>query len=105
CDTLHLWTQVAGKVRIALMPLVNHWWNATFAVNARGLAALATPFPGGSFDIVFDLVDHRLVVATSDGRSEGFALAPMTVADFYAAFMDRLRRLGITARIWTMPGE
>src|ERR1700761_1165124 len=93
CDTLHLWTQIAGKVRIALTPLVNHWWNATFFVTARGLTAPAMAFRDGTFDIVFDLTGHRLVIATSDGRTESFALEPMTVADFYAAFMERLRVL------------
>ncbi|MGB7037026.1 MAG: DUF5996 family protein [Xanthobacteraceae bacterium] len=105
CNTLHLWTQIAGKVRVALTPLVNHWWNATFFVTARGLAAPSMPFRDGTFDIVFDLAGHRLVIATSDGRTESFALAPMTVADFYAAFMAALRKLGIEVRIWTMPSE
>jgi len=105
CDTLQLWMQIAGKVRIALTPLVNHWWNATFLVTARGLAAPATPYAGGAFDIVFDFADHRLVIETSDGRVESFALEPMAVADFYAEFVKRLRRLGIDVHIWTMPSE
>ncbi|MGC1780088.1 MAG: DUF5996 family protein [Xanthobacteraceae bacterium] len=105
CATLHLWTQIAGKVRIALTPLVNHWWNATFYVTARGLVAPAMPFRDGSFDIVFDFAEHRLVIATDDGRTESFALAPMTVAEFYAAFMAALRKLGIEVRIWIMPSE
>ncbi len=105
CDTLHLWTQIAGKVRIATTPLVNHWWNATFFVTARGLAAPANSHAGRSFDIMFDFVEHQLCLATSDGRGECFALKPMTVADFYAEFMQRLRRLGIDVHIWTMPSE
>ena len=105
CDTLQLWTQIAGKVRIALTPLVNHWWNATFLVTARGLAAPATPYAGGAFDIVFDFADHRLVIETSDGRVESFALEPMAVAGFYAEFMQALRRLGIDVQIRTMPCE
>ena len=88
CETLYRWTQVAGKVRLALTPLVNHWWNVTFRVSARGLVAPANPYAGGTFDIVFDFVDHQLRIATSDGRTEGFALVPMSVADFYAAFMQ-----------------
>src|ERR1700689_5503616 len=83
CDTLQLWTQVVGKVRIALTPLINHWWNATLLVTARGLAAPAMPYAGGTVDIVFDFVDHRLAVETSDGLAESFALKPMAVADFY----------------------
>jgi hypothetical protein len=105
CDTLQLWTQIAGKVRLALTPLINHWWNVTFHVHARGLVAPANPYRDRSFDIVFDFIDHRLVIAASDGRSESFALRPMTVADFYAAFMDALRRLDIAVRIRTQPCE
>jgi hypothetical protein len=105
CDTLHLWTQIAGKVRLALTPLINHWWNVTFRVTARGLAAQATPYRGRTFDMVFDFVDHRLDIETSDGRSESFGLQPMSVADFYAAFMSRLSRLGIDVHVWTMPSE
>ena len=105
CDTLHLWTQIVGKVRIALTPLVNHWWNSTFFVTARGLIAPAMPHGGGTFDVMFDFTEHRLAIATSDGRRSGFALAPMPVADFYAAFTGELRRLGIDATIWTTPCE
>jgi hypothetical protein len=105
CDTLHLWTQIVGKVRIASTPLTNHWWNATLFVTGRGLTAPAMSYPGGTFDVIFDFADHQLVIETSECRSESFALKPMSVAEFYAAFMERLRRLGIDVRIWTMPGE
>jgi hypothetical protein len=105
CDTLQLWTQIAGKVRIALTPLINHWWNATFLVTARGLLAPAMPYADGTFDIVFDFAHHRLVAETNDGRSQSLALKPMTVADFYAEFMGLLRRLGIDVRIRSMPCE
>jgi hypothetical protein len=105
CDTLQLWTQVAGKVRLKLTPAVNHWWNVTFSVHARGLIAPANPYAGGTFDIDFDLLGHELRILTSDSRVETFALRPMTVADFYAEFMERLRRLGIDVHIWTMPSE
>jgi hypothetical protein len=105
CETLHRWTQIAGKVRLALTPLVNHWWNVTFQVSSRGLVAPANPYAGRTFDIVFDFVDHQLRIETSDGRAERFALAPMSVADFYAAFMQRMRRLDIDVHIWTMPSE
>ena len=105
CDTLQLWTQIVGKVRIALTPLINHWWNATLHVTSRGLAAPAMPYEGRSVDIVFDFLAHRLVVETSDGGAATLPLEPMTVADFYAAFMAALRRLGIGVHIWTMPSE
>ncbi len=105
CDTLQLWTQIVGKVRIATTPLVNHWWNATLFVTSRGLIAPAMPCAGGTFDIGFDLIRHRLSIETSDGRSESLALEPMSVADFYAAVMERLKRLGIAVPICTMPCE
>jgi hypothetical protein len=105
CDTLHLWTQVAGKVRLALTPLVNHWWNVTFRVTSRGLIAPANHYGGRSFDIMFDLFDHQLLIATSDGSLESFPLKAMPVAEFYEAFMDSLRRLDIDVQIWTMPSE
>ncbi len=105
CDTLQLWTQIVGKVRIALTPLTNHWWNSTFFVTARGLIAPAMPYAGGIFDVTFDFTRHRLDIETSDGRVESFALAPMAVCDFYAEFMARLRRLGIDVHIRTMPCE
>src|SRR5208282_5766731 len=65
CETLHRWTQIAGKVRLATTPLVNHWWNVTLHVNSRGLVAPANSYAGGAFDIAFDFVDHRLRIATS----------------------------------------
>jgi len=105
CDTLQLWTQIVGKVRIATTPLINHWWNATFLVTARGLAAPAMPYAAGTFDIIFDFANHQLVIETSNCRVEKFALKPMAVADLYAEFMERLRRLGIDVRIRTMPCE
>jgi hypothetical protein len=105
CGTLHLWTQIAGKVIMALTPLINHWWNVTFHVTSRGMIKRAIPHPGGVFDIVFDFIDHRVAIAASDGRVESILLRPMTVADFYAAFMERLRRLGIEVDITNMPCE
>jgi hypothetical protein len=105
CNTLLLWLQIVGKVRIACTPLINHWWNATFKVTSRGPFAPAMPYHGRTFDVLFDFTDHRLLIATSDGRTETLALAPMAVADFYAAFIQALRRLGIDVHIWTMPSE
>jgi len=105
CDTLHPWTQIVGKVRIALTPLVNHWWNATFLVTARGLAAPAMPYAGRALDVIFDFVNHRLLIETSDGGVESIALKAMAVADFYNEFMQRLQRLGIGIHIRTMPSE
>jgi hypothetical protein len=105
CETLQLWAQIAGKVIMTLTPLVNHWWNVTFHVTARGMAKRAIPYRGRVFDIVFDFIDHRLDIETSDGRVESIPLRPMAVTDFYTEFMQRLRRLDIDTRIWTMPCE
>ncbi len=105
CETLQLWTQIAGKVVLALTPLVNHWWNVTFHVTARGMAKRTIPYRGRAFDIAFDFLDHRLVISTSDGRRESLPLKPMTVADFYAAFMQRMQRLGIETHVSTTPCE
>jgi hypothetical protein len=105
CDTLHLWTQIVGKVRLATTPLINHWWNVTFQVNSRGLIALANCCAGRTFDIVFDFVDHQLSIVTSEGHTENVPLRPIRVADFYAEFMRRLRHLDIDVHIWTMPSE
>jgi hypothetical protein len=105
CETLVLWTQIVGKVRIACTPLINHWWNATFYVSSRGLISPAMPYRARTFDVIFNFDEHRLRIETSDGRAEELALEPMAVADFYAAFMERLRNLDIDVQIWTMPSE
>ena len=78
CDTLLLWMQIVGKVRIACTPLISHWWNATFEVTSRGLLAPAMPYRGRSFDVVFDFTRHRLFIEASDGRVETLAGAPLT---------------------------
>jgi uncharacterized protein DUF5996 len=105
CDTLHLWTQVVGKVRMVLTPLVNHWWNVTLYATSRGLTTSPIPFGARSFEIAFDFVDHQLRIETSDGATQRITLQPMSVADFYAELMSRLHRLGLKAHIWTMPSE
>jgi hypothetical protein len=105
CETLILWTQMVGKVRIACTPLINHWWNATLDVTSRGLIATAMAYRGRTFDILFDFAEHRLRIEASDGRAEELALEPMAVADFYAAFMQALHRLDIDVQIWSMPSE
>ena len=104
-DTLHLWTQVVGKVRMALTPAVNHWWHVPLYVTARGLTTSPMPVGGRSVEIAFDFIDHRLSVQCSDGRADGFALAAMSVAAFHARLMAILSGLGVTVRIWTTPCE
>jgi hypothetical protein len=103
--TLHMWTQVVGKLRMALSAPVNHWWHVPLYVSARGLTTSPIPCGGRSLEIAFDFVAHRLVVACSDGRVETQALAPMSVARFYREVMAALGRLGVTAHIWTRPCE
>jgi hypothetical protein len=105
CETLHRWTQVVGKVRMALTPLVNHWWNVTLHVTSRGLTTTPVAFGARTFCINFDFIDHRLVITTSDGAIEQFALTPMAVADFYTQVIGCLERLGVEVHIWTMPNE
>jgi hypothetical protein len=105
CETLHRWTQVVGKVRLALTPLVNHWWNVTLYVNSRGLTTSPIPCGNRTFEIALDFLDHHLIIATSDGLRERLALREMSVANFYAEVMSRLERLGIKVHIWTMPNE
>lgn len=105
CDTLHLWTQVVGKIRLAHAPMVNHWWQVPLYVSSRGLTTSPIPYGSESFQVDFDFIDHELEIRTSRGEVETLALAPRTVADFYREIMGRLRALGLQTRIWTMPVE
>src|ERR1039458_24483 len=95
CATLHMWTQIVGKVRLALSPRVNHWWEVPLYVNSRGLTTSAIPYRGEIFEVQFDFIDHKLIIQTSWGSSKILSLKPQSVADFYAAFMSALRSLGI----------
>ena len=104
-DTLHMWTQIVGKIRMTLTPLINHWWNATLYVSARGLETSPIPYEGRTFEIKFDLISHQLVIETSEGAVRTMELAPRTVADFYAELMSTLRSLGIEVRIRARPDE
>jgi hypothetical protein len=103
--TLHRWTQMVGKVRLALAPRINHWWQVPLYVTARGLTTSPIPYGARSFQIDFDFIAHRLVIAASDGATETFALRPQSVAEFHRTLMARLRALGIEVQIWTTPVE
>jgi len=103
--TLHMWTQIVGKVRLALSPAVNHWWQVPLYVSARGLTTSAIPCPLGNFEIEFDFIEHVLRIATSRGEMKTIKLAPRSVADFYAEFLATLASLDIDAKIWPMPVE
>jgi Family of unknown function (DUF5996) len=103
--TLHMWTQVVGKIRLALTPLVNHWWNVPLYVTARGLTTSPMPYGDCTLEILFDFIDHRLAIETSDARRVTLALRPQTVAAFYDELMRSLSQLEMPVKIWTMPQE
>lgn len=103
--TLHMWTQIVGKVRLKLTPLVNHWWNVPLYVTARGLSTSRIPYGDRAFELYFDFQRHRLVLETSDGISKLLPLGPRSVSDFYREVMDMLRAAGIEVKIWRMPVE
>lgn len=105
-NTLHLYLQIVGKIRLRMHPRVNHWWHVTFYVSPRGLTTRTIPYDGGNFEIEFDFRDHALKIRASDGRSEDFALYDgLSVADFYASVFANLAKLGIKPEIWAVPYE
>ena len=105
CDTLHMWTQIVGKVRLSLTPTVNHWWNVPLYVSARGLTTSEIPYDGRWFDMEFDFVDHVLRIRVSDGTVKTVKLVPRSVADFYRETMATLRSIGIEVTIREIPNE
>jgi Family of unknown function (DUF5996) len=103
--TLHLWTQIVGKIRLALTPWQNHSWHVALYVTARGLTTSPIPAGGGSFQIDFDFIDHVLWIRASSGAFRRIILRPVSVAEFYNEVMSALRELGIRVSIDTMPNE
>ena len=103
--TLHMWTQIVGKVRLGLCPHINHWWEVPLYVNSVGLTTSAIPWSHGVFEVQFDFLRHVLSIQTSEGHSRTIALVPKSVADFYREFLSQLRDLGIDIEIWRMPVE
>lgn len=103
--TVHMWSQVVGKIALAKTPLVNHFWNATLRVTPRGLRTLPLAAGSGAFAMEFDFVDHVLRINCEGGETRSVKLEPRSVADFYAAVMQALAELNIDAKIWTMPVE
>jgi uncharacterized protein DUF5996 len=103
--TLHMWTQIVGKVRLALAPPLNHWWHVPLYIDGRGFTTSAIPYRQREFQVDFDFVDHRLLVTDTDGGSFAMPLEPKSVARFYREFMDGLRDLGIDVRIRPRPVE
>ncbi|WP_314146662.1 DUF5996 family protein [uncultured Leifsonia sp.] len=104
-ETLHMWLQIVGKIRMAGSPFVNHWWHVTLTLTARGLGTGPIPIDGRILDIEFDFIDHQLTLRTSDGRLERFALQPMTVAEFYRRTFAALAALDVEVRIHPAPNE
>jgi len=100
-----MWTQIVGKVRLAHMPIINHWWQVTLYVSPRGLTTAAIPHQTGAFDLEFDFIDHALTIRHSDGRRRSVALAAKPVAEFYAETMSTLESLGIPTHINACPNE
>jgi hypothetical protein len=102
---LHMWTQIVGKVRMALTPKMNHWWSVPLYVTARGLTTSPIPYGNDVFEVQFDLLEHKLLIDRSDGLRRTLALEPRTVADFYSEFMATLRSLDIQVSIYAKPVE
>ncbi|MGB6974599.1 MAG: DUF5996 family protein [Terracidiphilus sp.] len=103
--TLHMWTQIVGKTRLALNPLQNHWWNVPLYVTARGLGTSAMECGDDVLDIEFDFLSHELRMRLGSGRSESLALRPKSVAEFYREYLRCLGALGVSVKIWPMPVE
>jgi hypothetical protein len=103
--TLHMWTQVVGKIRLALGPNINHYWGTTLYVTSRGLTTSPMPYPQGVFENKFDFIAHALEINTSLGETRTFRLMPRTVAEFYFELMHALNSLGIEVKVWSMPVE
>jgi hypothetical protein len=104
-QTVHLWTQIVGKVRLALTPWLNHSWHVPFYVTARGLGTSPIPIGNDILEIDFDFISHRLTVKTSRGDEDGFPLAPISVADFYRRTFELLSKLGVEVAIDDLPSE
>jgi hypothetical protein len=104
-DTLHMWTQIVGKTRLALTPLQNHWWNVPLYVTARGLGTSAMPYGDDVLDIEFDFVAHELHLRMGSGQTRAMKLQPRTVADFYKEYLECLASLGVAVKIDPVPCE
>ena len=103
--TLQLWMQIVGKIRLALVPAINHSWNVTLYPTVRGVSTAPMPYGTRMLQIDFDFLDHLLLIETSDGARGTIALQPMTVADFYRQVMAELDKVGTPVRIWPVPVE
>lgn len=105
CETLQLWSQIVGKIRLAGTPWLNHGWHVTLQVTARGLGSGLVPGPGGGFDLEFDFIDQRLRLRGGDGSQLDIALEPMSVADFHGRVVAALKRMGLPSDFHGAPNE
>ena len=105
CFTLHMWTQIIGKIRLKLAPMINHWWQVAFYVTPRGFTTSPMPFNSRYVQIDFDFIDHKMIVSTDSGKSRAIELKPRSVAVFYQATMEAMDSLGMKVPIWTTPVE
>ena len=103
--TLHMWTQIIGKIKLALTPPVNHWWNSTLYVTPTGLTTGSMFYNDQLLQIDFNFVSHLLLIITTDNPTKSIILRPCSVAEFYQEVMDALELLGISVTIWTTPVE
>lgn len=104
-DTLHMWMQVVGKVKLALHPFINHWWQVAFYVTSSGMTTGLIPYKDEAFDINFDFIHHKMIIHKINDQSKTISLFPRSVADFYHEFMNDLRQLDIKVNINTLPAE
>ena len=103
--TLHMWSQIIGKTRLALAPMENHWWQVALYLTARGLTTSAMPYGSRSVEVQFDFLSHQLLIDVSDGSQRSLPLTSMSVADFFARYMNTLRELGIAPALYASPVE
>lgn len=104
-ETLHLWMQIVGKIRMALAPRTNHWWHVTFYLTSQGMTTSPIPYGNRLFQIDWDFIHHQLIISTHDGRQGYIPLQPMSVADFYDTVMECMTELEMPVRIWPYPTE
>lgn len=105
CSTLHLWSQIIGKIRLAFAPLVNHWWQVPFYMTSRGWTTSPIPYKENIFQIDFDFIDHQIQITTNRGDFRSLELKPRSVSDFYGETIEILHSLGIEVHLWTTPVE
>jgi hypothetical protein len=105
CATLHMWTQIVGKIRLQLAPMINHWWQVAFYLTSRGFTTSPMPYNSKYCQIDFDFIEHKMNITADNGNTRSIELKPLSVADFYKLTMETLNSLGVEPTIWTTPVE